>query len=58
MNPRNYGLKPDKRPTYEPAPRREYGRGFEMVMGCMTLAWIIAVCWALAYALHWIGGLL
>jgi len=51
-------MKQDTRPTYEPAPRREYGRGFDMVMGCMTLAWIIAVCWALAFALHWIGDML
>ena len=51
-------MKTDNRPIYEPPPRREYGRGFDMFLGVLTLAWIIAVCWALAYALHWIGGLL
>ena len=56
MSPRNYGLKPDHRPLYEPAPER-HPRG-DLLPGIAALAAIMALAWIAAIALHWIGDML
>jgi hypothetical protein len=56
MTQRNYGLKPDNRPIYEPAPERS--PRVSMVLGILALAATIALAWVAAIALHFIGGAL
>ena len=54
MTPRNYGLRPDSRRTYEPAPLRPSValRVAALVFGGVLLAALIASAFAVAYLLH------
>jgi len=54
MTPRNYGLKPDNRPVYEPPPPRLSValRVAALVFGGVVFAALIASAYALAYLLH------
>jgi hypothetical protein len=56
MTHRNYGLRPDTRPVYEPRPPR-HPRG-ELAVGVLALAGILCMAWLAAAGLHWLGGLL
>ena len=56
MTHRNYGLKPDRRPVYEPAPPR-HSRS-DLLPGVAALAVIMALAWTAAIGLHWLCGLL
>jgi hypothetical protein len=54
MSPRNYGLRPDNRPVYEPPP---YGssavlRVATLMVGCLLLAALIASAFAVAFMAH------
>ena len=54
MTPRNYGLRPDNRRAYEPAPLRPSValRVAALVFGGVVFAALIASAFALAYLLH------
>jgi hypothetical protein len=54
MNQRNYGLKPDNRPTYEPPPLRPSVvlRVAALVFGVVLLAALIASAFLVAHVLH------
>jgi len=52
-------MTPDYSPLYTPPPERPaYGCGFETALGILTLAWIIAIGYGCAFALHWLIGTL
>ena len=54
MNQRNYGLRPDNRPTYEPPPRRPSValRVAALVFGGVVFAALIASAFLVAHLLH------
>jgi hypothetical protein len=57
MTTRNYGLRPDNQPAYEPPPERPdwWGRIAIAFSSAVTLAGILAMAWGVAYFLHWIA---
>ena len=57
MTPRNYGLRPDNRPVYEPPPERPdwWGRVMMAFSSAVTLAGIMVLAWAVACLLHWVA---
>ena len=54
MNQRNYGLRPDNRPTYEPPPLRPSValRVAALVFGGVVFAALIASAFLVAHLLH------
>ena len=54
MTPRNYGLRPDNRRTYEPAPLRPSValRVAALVFGGVVFAALIASAFLVAHVLH------
>jgi len=54
MSPRNYGLRPDNRPVYEPPPLRSSValRVAALVFGVVLLAALIASAFAVAFMAH------
>ncbi len=54
MNQRNYGLRPDNRPTYEPPPLRSSValRVAALVFGGILFAALIASAFLVAHVLH------
>ena len=56
MNQRNYGLRPDNRPTYEPAPLRPSIalRVAVLVFGGVVFAALVASAFAAAFGMGYI----
>ena len=61
MTQRNYGLKPDTRPVYEPAPEPKRPSRGGLVPGMAALIvtlLVMALAWIAAFSLSLIGGAL